>query len=241
MSSVAWISSSNCSACCRTVPSVVAMILGQVAEGAFELQVGVADDHVERRAQLVRHRRHELFLELVGRLQIGDQVGVVERRRRHARAMPARMRASRAVEGALAVGARGEQQAAQLIAALQPHAEQAAGAASAAAGRAASARARCRRRAARPRRPTAGRASAASRAAPRPGAARCPAARAGRGSRRRGRSRSLRPTAAARCRPRAPACPMPRAIWSAMALGSSAAVMPVATSSTARRHLASLP
>ena len=40
--------------------------LGQVAEGALHHHVGVADDDVERRAQLVRHGRHELGLEPCG-------------------------------------------------------------------------------------------------------------------------------------------------------------------------------
>ena len=120
----------------------LAMVLGQVAEGALELQVGVADDDVQRRAQLVRHRRHELFLELVGGLQIGDQVGVVERRRGVHGDTGEDARVAQ-VEWRLAVGTGGEQQAAQLVAALQPHARGGRSPSSAAAGRAASARARC--------------------------------------------------------------------------------------------------
>ena len=39
--------------------------------------VGVAEDHVERRPQLVRHRRHELRLEPAGLLELLDEPCVV--------------------------------------------------------------------------------------------------------------------------------------------------------------------
>ena len=44
--------------------------------------VGVADDDVERGAQLVRHRRHELGLELARALELLDDARVHERHRR---------------------------------------------------------------------------------------------------------------------------------------------------------------
>src|SRR4029077_939943 len=47
--------------------------------------VGVAEDHVERRPQLVRHRRHELRFEPAGLLELLDEPRVGERHRRELR------------------------------------------------------------------------------------------------------------------------------------------------------------
>ena len=60
----------------------LALRVVQVAELAVREQVRVAEDDVERRAQLVRHRRDEVGLQAVRRREIGDQARVLEGYRR---------------------------------------------------------------------------------------------------------------------------------------------------------------
>ena len=59
------ISASRCSAAARPRDERVALLGVHVAEHAVEQQRRVADQRVDRRAQLVRHARQELRLELV--------------------------------------------------------------------------------------------------------------------------------------------------------------------------------
>ena len=53
------------------VAEVLAMALGDDADAAVVHELGEADDPVQRRAQLVRHRREEVGLRAVGALDLG--------------------------------------------------------------------------------------------------------------------------------------------------------------------------
>ena len=83
MSSVALISSSSSSALPCVRRRVSAWSAVKRSKHLFQQESVVAHDDVQRGAQLVRHRRHEVRLEPVGALQLTDDAEVIERDRGH--------------------------------------------------------------------------------------------------------------------------------------------------------------